>query len=422
VAGALVIWNFYYRPPFAPASEERMAYPLPDKPSIAVLPFNNMSGDPEQEYFSDGLSEEIITALSKIPNLFVIARNSSFTYKGKSVKIQQVGRELGVKYVLEGSVRKSSDRIRITAQLVDTKTGNHLWAERYDRDLKDIFALQDEITMTILTALRVKLTRGEQARVHAKGTNNLTAYLKFMKGIEYFHAMNRGGNLMARQIFEEAIALDSQYPVACTMLAWTLIMDTRYGSSESPAKSIEEATELLQKSLTLDDSLSTTLTGLGRIYMLKGKYEKAMANYERAVSLNPNAAGAHAHYGGALRRVGRPDEAIASYKKAIRLNPISPAWFFMSLGWSYRILGRYEDSIAAYKKALDRRPDYLVAHIGLTVTYSTAGRLDEARAQAAEVLRVQPKFSVKRSAKRLRFKDKDKEDRYVDALRKAGLK
>jgi adenylate cyclase len=422
IAGGLAIWNFYFRPTVEPASVEKMAYPLPDKPSIAVLPFVNMSGDPEQAYFSDGISEQIITSLSKVSELFVIARTSSFKYKGKEVDVRRVGRELGVRYVLEGSVQKSGDRVRITAQLINAKSGNHVWAERYDRDLKDIFALQDEIAMKVLTALRVKLTRGEQARVHAKGTNNLTAYLKFLKGHEYLMHGNRGDNLLAQQMFEEVIALDPQYPGAYSLLAWTHIFDITYGSTKSPGKSIKKAEELVQKALVLDDSLPPSLAALGQLYMLKGQHAKAIAQYERAVSLNPNAAGAHAHYGGALIYASRPQEAIASFKKAIRLNPISPAWFLAGLAESYRMVGRYEDSISTYKKALDRSPDNLQAHIGLTATYSIAGRLDEARVQTAEVLRVQTKFSLERYAKRSQFKDKAETERLVDALRKAGLK
>jgi adenylate cyclase len=195
VVAALVIWNFYFRPPFEPASEERMAFALPDKPSIAVLPFVNMSEDPKQEYFSDGLTEEIITALSKVPKVFVIARESTFSYKGKSVKVNQVAEELGVRYVLEGSVRKAEDRVRITAQLIDAIKGYHLWAERYDRDLKDIFAIQDEITMKIVTSLQVSLTEGETARMQAKGTNSLDAYLLFLQGWKETGSMNKDGNL-----------------------------------------------------------------------------------------------------------------------------------------------------------------------------------------------------------------------------------
>ena len=196
VAGALSIWTFYFRPAFEPASEERMAFPLPDRPSIAVLPFDNMSDDPKQEYFSDGITEEIITALSKTPKMLVIARNSTFSYKGKAVKVNQVAEELGVRYVLEGSVRKAGDRVRVTAQLIDAITGHHLWAERYDRDLKDIFVLQDEITKGIITALQVKLTVGEGARLLAKGTKNIEAYLKLLQGTEYLLRMDKEGNIL----------------------------------------------------------------------------------------------------------------------------------------------------------------------------------------------------------------------------------
>jgi len=222
--GALIIWNFLLRPSSPPieiTSVEKMASPLPERPSIAVLPFVNMSGDPEQEYFSDGLTEEIITALSKLPKLFVIARHSSFSFKGKSVKVQQVGRELGVRYVLEGSVQKSVDRIRITAQLIDASTGHHLWSEKYDRDLKEVFALQEEITKQILMALQVKLTEGEQARLWEKGTRSLDAYMKQTIGREYLLRFTIEDNFRSRQLREEAIALDPEYPRAIIGLAWT---------------------------------------------------------------------------------------------------------------------------------------------------------------------------------------------------------
>jgi TolB-like protein len=197
VAGALAIWNFYFRPAFEPASVERMAYPLPEEPSIAVLPFVNMSGDSEQEYFSDGITEQIITTLSKVPKMFVIARNSTFVYKGRPVKVSQVGEELGVKYVLEGSVQKSGDRVRITAQLIDTTKGHHLWADAYDRNLSDIFALQDEIAKKVITALQVKLTEGEQARLWARGTDNREAWLKFLQGFKHYRQRNPDDLILA---------------------------------------------------------------------------------------------------------------------------------------------------------------------------------------------------------------------------------
>ena len=228
--------------------------PLPDKPSIAVLPFVNMSDDPKQEFFSDGMTEEIITALSKTPKLFVIARNSTFTYKGKPVRVQQVGRELGVRYVLEGSVRKAGDEVRITAQLVDAKTENHLWAERYDRDLKDVFAVQDDISMKIITALQVKLTEGEQAHLYAKRTDNIDAYLKCLEAREHLFRLNKDGNILARQRIEEAIALDPGYSNAYSLLGMTHILDIWFKWSKSPKESMVRAFEFAKKALALDES------------------------------------------------------------------------------------------------------------------------------------------------------------------------
>jgi adenylate cyclase len=234
--------------------EMRRELPLPDKPSIAVLPFVNMSGDSEQEYFSDGMTEEIITALSRVTELFVIARNSTFAYKGKSVDVKQVGQKLGVKYVLEGSVRKGGDMVRITAQLIDSTTGHHLWAQRYDREPKDIFAIQDEITMKIVTALQVTLTEGEQAREYEKGTNNLDAYLKVIESHYYWLRVNKEANILARQLAEQAIALDPEYPEAYAALGWTYWFDVMVRWGESPGESTRQAFELAQKCITLDES------------------------------------------------------------------------------------------------------------------------------------------------------------------------
>jgi len=424
-AGALTIWKLYLHPSPPPpevVSEKAPGLELPDKPSIAVLPFVNIGGEAEQEYFSDGITEEIITTLSKVPHLFIIARNSVFTYKGKSVKVQQVGKELGVRYILEGSVRKAGDRVRITAQLVDTATGGHLWSERYDRDLKDIFALQDEITMKILTAVRVKLTEGEQARLYAKGAVNLDSFMKVLQGVPYFYRFNKEGNIQARQMFEEAIALEPKNAGAYTLLGWTYLMEVWSGLSESPGRSMARAAELAQKALALDDTLDLPHSLLGNIYLMSRQYEKAIAEEERAIALNPNGADAHAHLGMTLNYVGRPEEAIALLKKAIRLNPIPPNWYLFSLGDAYRLTEQYEVAIAVYKRVLHRNPDDIRAHTGLTATYSLLGREEEARAAAAEVLRINPKFSLEHVAKAFPFKNKADTDRVIDALRKAGLK
>jgi adenylate cyclase len=417
------VWNFYWRAPkIEPASVERMAFPLPDKPSIAVLPFANMSGDPEQEYFSDGITEEIITALSKIGELFVIARNSGFTYKGKPVKVQQVAEELGVRYVLEGSVRKAGNRVRITAQLVDAITGHHLWAERYDRDLKDIFALQDEITKKIITALQVQLTLGEGARLLAKGTKNIEAYMKLLQGWDYLLRMNKESNILARKMAEEVIALDPDYPRAYRLLAMTHWFDAFLRWGNSPGKSLANAEELSEKVLAMDESDSGAHTLLGYIYLLKGEHDKAIAEAERAVALAPNASGSQAALGFFLNFAGRPEEAIVWYKKAIRLDPIPIPLYYLQLGHIYRNAGRYEEAISELKKALHHNPDNLLAHLHLTGAYSSLGREEKARGEADEVLRIDPKFSLDYWAKTIPYKNQADKDRLVGALRKAGLK
>ena len=423
IAGAVAMWNFSLRPSPPPAevvSKEATGLELPDKPSIAVLPFANIGGDPDQEYFSDGITEEIITTLSKVPALFVIARNSVFTYKGKSVKVQQVGKELGVRYVLEGSVRKAGDRVRITAQLVDTATGGHLWSERYDRNLKDIFALQDEITMKILTAVQVKLTDGEQARLYAKGAVNLDSFMKVLQGMQYFYRFNRESNIQARRMFEEAITLEPKNAGAYTSLGWTYLMEVWFGPSESSGTYMERAAELAQKALALDDTLDPPHSLLGNIYLMSRQYEKAIDQAKRAVDLNPNGADVHAHLGMILNYVGRRGEAIGLLSKAIRLNPIPPNWYLFTLGDAYFLAGQHEEAVAAYKRALYSNPDDVRTHAGLAATYSLLGREEETRAAVAEVFRLEPTFSIG-YVKTLPFKNKADIELLIEALRKAGL-
>jgi len=396
--------------------------PLPDKPSIAVLPFVNMSGDPEQEYFSDGITEEIITALSKTPKLFVIARTSSFKYKGKEVDVRTVGRELGVRYVLEGSIRRSEDRLRVTAQLVDTKTGNHLWAERYDRDLKNIFALQDEITMEIIAALQVKLTEGEQARMLGKSTNNLEAYVKFLQSREHFLRRNKQGSMRARELAGEAIKLDPAYASPYVILALTHLMDLWFSFSESPQESMRLAVGAAEKALALDDTDSGTHVGLCMLYIMQRQHDKAIAAAERAVELSPSGSMAHRSLGTALNFAGRQQEAIVFFKKAISLNPFPPSVYFSGLASAYRMAGQYEEAITKYKKSLQLNPDDLFGHLGLAVAYVSLGREEEARAEAAEVLRIHPRFSVEHFAKTLPYKNQSDIDYEIASLRKAGLK
>jgi len=409
------------RPPVEVASKEKMAFPMPDKPSIAVLPFVTMSRDPEQEYFSDGITEEIITALSKVPNLFVIARNSVFTYKGNPVKVKQVSEELGVRYVVEGSVRKIGGRVRIAAQLIDALTGHHLWAERYDRELRDIFALQDEITLKIITALQVKLTAGEMAHVMAKGAKNLDAFIKYMQAFDLLDKETKEGIAQAKKLLEEAIALDPEYPRLYMALAMTHVTDVWLSPAESSEQSLARAFELAQKAISLDDSNAAAYSVLGYIYAMKRQYDKAIAECKRGVFLDPNSADNFLRLGIALNWAGRAEEAIPYIQNAIRLNPLPDAEYFIPLAVAYRDSGQYEKAIEASKKVLQREPNNQFAYIHMAVSYIRLGQEKEARAAAAEILRINPEFSLERYAKILPF-PQPVADRIVEDLRKAGLK
>ncbi len=421
----LAIWHFYFRPPSVEvASREKMAFPLPDVPSIAVLPFVNMSGDPKQEFLCDGITEEIITALSKIRNLFVISRQSTFSYKGKPVKANQVSEELGVRYVLEGSVQRSGDRIRINAQLIDALTGHHILAERYDRPITDLFALQDEITMKILTAVQVKLTEGEQAIGYgkARGKVNLDCYLKILEGYKYFHGGNIESTRAARRIAEEAVATCSESPWANELMGWVYHIEYVLGIGKSPQDSIEKGIEMARKALAIDDSIGTAHGLLSMLYVTKGEFDKAIVEGERALALDPGGAFAHGFYASSLTYAGRSEEAIPIFQKAIRLDPGGSPSLYVSFSVALRSTGRFEEAVSALKKALQRSPDYITAHIGLAGTYSMMGREKEARAETAEVLRLNPKFSLDNFARILSYKDHAQKDLFIDALRKAGLK
>lgn len=416
-------WYFYLRSsPSAvePASKERMAFPLPEKPSIAVLPFVNMSDDPNQDFFGDGITDQIITYLSMNPNMFVIARNSVFTYKGKPVKIQQVAEELGVRYVLEGSVQSVENRLRLTVQLIDALTGKHLWAERYDRDLKDIFALQDEITARILEELQVKLVFGEQYRRVAR-PRNLDFIQKMSKGWSYFLLFTPESNALARQMYEEAITLEPEAATAYNMLGWTHLFEVFFGVSKSPGKDMERAFELAQKAITLNDSVGSPHCLLGYIYLAKRQYEKAVAEVEQAVTLSPNDADVRAHMANIFNYVGKREEAINLSKQAIRLNPFPQSYYFTFLGEALCLAGQYEEAIKAYKKALHLYPKDSSSKMGLAVAYSLLGREEDARAMAAEFLMMRPRFSVKGWAMGVPYKNRADITLFADTMRKVGL-
>ncbi len=420
ILGGIVWWRPWV-PTVEPARLAKMAFPLPKKPSIAVLPFNNLSGDKTQEYLADGFSENIIQALSKVPEMFVIARNSSFTYKGKPVKVQRVAEELGVRYVLEGSIQKSGDRIRVTAQLIDAIKGHHLWSERYDRKLTDLFAVQDEITQKIVGALEIELTERDVTRARRGATGNVKAWEIARRGIHVFRRITKEDNVRARRMAQEAIALDPKYVVALNLLAYTHYYDARLGWSDDPAKSLARTEELAKKIVALDPRHPDNYHLLLQIHMLKGENDKAIAVGEEGVDLYPNHSVNIALLAQALVFSGRAEEALALARRAMRLSPHYPWYFLNFVGYAYHEMGRYGEAIDALKKSLARNPNAITTWVRIAAVYSEAGRADEARAAARRILNINPKFSVRAFAKALPYKDKVRLERVLAALRKAGL-
>ena len=408
------------------ADAEKMAFPLPNKPSIAVLPFTNMSGDPAQEYIGDGISENIITALSMGAAIFVIARNSTFTYKARAVKVQDVAEDLGVRYVLEGSVQKSGDRLRVTAQLIDALTGHHLWSEKYDRKMGELFDIQDEITQKIVVSLQVELTSGEQARVFAKSTDNLDAWCYGVKGNYLLDKFNREDNLKARELLEAAIKLDPGHASAIVWLGATHTVDAAYGWSKSPAESFKRAHELAQKALALDDKSPNVHILLGTIYLAQRLHDQAIAAGNHSILLAPGMSIAHAHLANTMFFSGRFEDAIALTEKAMRLSPWYPAFYLSPLARSYAFKGRYEEAIASSSQLYDRSRtgDYPQewALLHLAGLYVAVGRQDEARSLVAEALKINPGLSLAFFKQTQPFKNPAQMQRELEALEKAGLK
>jgi TolB-like protein/predicted Zn-dependent protease len=373
IVGAVAAVRYLSRPPLSPQSsalvtQEAPALPLPDKPSIVVLPFDNMSKDPEQDYFSNGITEVLTSDLSRISSLFVIARNTAFTYKGKAANVQDVGKELGVRYVLEGSVQKAAEQVRIVAQLVDTTTGGHLWSQRYDRPFTDIFALQDEIVQKIVTTLKLQLTLEEQGYSARKHTDNLEAYDAFLRGHEYYWRYTQETNAQARQMFEKAVALDPQYAEAYVWLGVTYWTEWFQHWSADP-QNLERTLALAQQALALDDSLPFAHSLLSGVYAQKQQYDQALAEGERAIALNPNNGDSYAFQAQALWFTGRPEEALRMVEQAMRLNPRYPPFYLFELGTAYFWTGRYAEAVATLKEALSRRPTHVPTHLTLTDSY-----------------------------------------------------
>jgi adenylate cyclase len=424
VAVGFGIWHQYFlnKPSlFETASVEKMAYPLPVEPSIAVLPFSNMSGDADQEYLSDGITEQIITSLSSAPFLFVIARNSTFAYKNKPIKVQQIAEELGVQYILEGSVQRSGDRVRITAQLIDATKGHHLWAQSYDRKITDIFLLYDEITMKIIAELQVKLSAADLGRVTSIKTENLRAYEKYLKGYGLYWNRTPEDTIEARKLAQEVIELDPNYGAAYCLLAGTYLDEIYFHRTESRAETLDKVEKLVQKAIDISGPDYRTHEILSNVYYLENQYDKAIAEGQKAVELNPNSANSNFVYGMVLSLSTRYDEAIPILKKAIRLNPVTPINYLNQLAMAYFHTEQYEKAIPLWNIAIERNHDYYYAHLGLTAAYQLIGKADKARESAAEVMRVSPSFSLSMLEKRFISSDKESKERMLGALREAGL-
>ncbi|MEE9235872.1 MAG: adenylate/guanylate cyclase domain-containing protein [Candidatus Acidoferrales bacterium] len=395
---------------------------IPDKPSIAVLAFENMSGDPEQEYFSDGISEDIITGLAKISGLFVIARNASFIYKGKTVNPRQIAGELGVKYILEGSVRKAGNRVRITAQLIDGASGNHLWAERYDRTLEDLFAVQDEITEAIVTELDVALVQGEQGRIWRRSLKNPQARDLYYRGTETLKRQTPETNVQARRLFEEVIRLEPESPLGFCGVGMTFYLEIWWGFSQDRACSLEQTETLARQALSLDEGNAEAHRLLGWVLLMKGEHGQALCEAQRAVTLSPSYAGSYHALGLILHYSGRPEEAIGAIRRAMRLCPIVPPFWLHLLSAAYREAGQPETGLEVVRETVRRDADYYIIRVVSVSIYCEQERYEEARAEAGEVYKADPGFSIQRFYRNLPYQDRARVEQIVEALQKAGVK
>jgi len=394
------------------------ALALPDKPSIAVLPFENMSGDPEQEYFADGMVEEITTALSRFKWLFVIARNSSFTYKGKAVNVKQVGRELGVRYVLEGSVRKAAGKVRIAGQLIDAVTGAHIWADRFERDLTDVFALQDEVTVAVVSAIQPKIIQTEIAMAARRRPENLTAYDFWLRAIQQSSLTTREGLAEAIRLACRALELDPGFGRAASLASVFHLSNVVLGYSTDPQFECEEAVRLSRLALRIDDGDPNTLARAGLIsaYVVRDS-ESALEMADRAVALNPNSFDAWSARGWVCRAAGLPQEAVRSFERGIRMSPIDPA-MFAGMGMALIELRRFDEAIVAGRKAQRHNPSHPLAYLCLASAFAHLGRDAEAREAAARLLEVNPAFTISGWSA---WGGQSNAQLVTEGLRKAGL-
>ncbi len=428
IAAALLIaiivggrWWWSQQPDLEPADPTKFVLKLPERPSIAVLPFTNMSNDKDQDYFSDGMTEDLITDLSQISGLFVIARNSVDTYRGKAVKIQQVGRELGVAYVLEGSVRKVGDRVRINAQLIDAETGGHLWANRYDRKLSDVFALQDEVIGKIIEALTITLKPDEKARLNLSTQVHPEAYDTVLRGLEKLRRFTKETNLEARVFFEQAIALDPSFARAHADLALTYLVETEQHWSNDPDNSIQTALTIAEHALSLNDTVAQVYFVLANIYGHLKRQDDAIEASRKSIALHPNYADGYTILAISLNYAGKPAEGLTAIRQAMKLNPSKPFFYVWTEGQSRYLLGDYEEAAQLFEQVKTSNPEFSLAHKMLAATYIELDRTDDAEWAADELLITAPDFTIATEEARTPFKNKAVKSRYIENLRKAGI-
>jgi len=404
------------------ASEARMAYPLPDKPSIAVLPFDTFSGEERDSFIAKGLTEDIITALSSVPQLFVISRTSSFAFKDKSVSATEIAEELGVRYILEGSIQRSGDMLRINAQLVDAIGGHHLWADNFDGEAKDLFALQDDIVRRILVELQVKLTGGDHARVASRGTTNLDAWLLRMQAMAELYKFTRESTVRTRELLQKAHEADPGWSRPLGGLAWSYWWEAKKGWTDDREGWIRKGIELAEQAIEMDPNDTLGYMQLGNLYQLKGDHEPAIALREKAVRIAPNDFQANWGLGSVLIAAGQPERGVEHLKRAERLAPRHPASLTWTLAQGQLFAGHYEDAIESANQAAARVPNRSLPHVQLTAALTALGRMEEARGEAAEVLRIDPKFTVSGWKRQLtEYKDRAAVDLLASLLVQAGL-
>ena len=417
----VVIWHLQTIPKFEAASIDRMAYPLPDKPSVVVLPFETYSDDTKLNFFASGLTEDLTASLSRAPDLFVISRNSAATYKGRPIEVKKVAEELGIQYLLEGSVQKAGEKLRITIKLVDALNGRHLWAERFDRLANDIFALQDEIVKNVIVELQVELTQGAAARVASRGTNNLEAWLLRIEAHGEFIKFTREGMIRARELYEAAHKADPDWSRPLAGLASIDWYEAKQGWSTSREESIQSGIQLARRAIQMDPDSPLGYQTLGNLYALTGQGENAIELRRKAAELAPNDLVAVAGLATRLKDFGGEQEAVDLFEQAMRLSPKHPWWVPYAYGVSLYLVGREEEAVQSFKKANDLNPNHILPKAFLAAVYADLGQIDEAKAIADEVKRLDPKFSASRLMQSHTLHDPVKDDKFKNLMQQAGL-